>query len=439
MFRPMTTLATGIAALACLAGPVALAADTPVPAGGAPAAAVAPAPAPSAVAPAPAPAAVPNPAPVAATEARKDAPVESKVTGPTFAGFVNLSYNYDLNDPASGMTQMRVYDVHHNSFELNSAHVAMTGAAGDASYAVETDFGHDAAIHKSSGFGQTLSLTATPSGDMIVDKVTGGAPTVDTDVDTFDVQEAYVSFPDPILSMLGLKATVKAGKFVTYEGIEVIESNGNPTISRGYLFGYAEPYTHIGGAMTVTIGSIAVTGGVVNGWDRLIDDNKPKMGLANINIGLGNAGMVNLTGYSGAEGSNAGKKKNSIDLTGVLKVLPMTDLWYQVNYGDEEQLAGGVNKWGGAALEPLIHFSDAWTLGLRGEYFDNKPAGLAYGKGAATFVNATAALGWTFMKNTTMRLEFRHDESASSAPWDDSAGVMHHRTNTLSHELVMTF
>lgn len=359
---------------------------------------------------------------------------EPAVKGPTFAGYVQGSFNYDLNDPASGATFMRVYDAHHNTFSLNNAHVAMTGSIGDVAYTVETDMGHDAAIHRSSGFGVELF---DGTGANVVD---GSGANVDPDVDTFDLQEAYVTFPDPILSKMGLKATMKVGKFVTYEGIEVIESGANPTVTRGSLFGFAEPYTHTGGALTLTFGAIAVSAGLLNGWDRLVDDNDAKMGVLNVNIGLGEkVGMVNLTGYSGAEGSNTGKKKNSLDLTGVLKVLPKTDLWYQVNYGDEEQVAGGVNKWGGAGIQPLFKFSDAFSLGLRLEYFELKAVGAAYGAGSLAVSNATAALGWNFAKGVTTRLEFRHDESGSALPFEDSFGNFRHRANTVTLETIVSF
>src|SRR5437879_4330074 len=58
----------------------------------------------------------------------------------------------------------------------------------------------------------------------------------------FDLEEAYGSYKVP----LGSGLTVKAGKFVTLLGYEVIESPNNLNFSRSFLFGFAIPLTHRG-------------------------------------------------------------------------------------------------------------------------------------------------------------------------------------------------
>ena len=63
------------------------------------------------------------------------------------------------------------------------------------------------------------------------------------DTKPFDLQEAYLSYKVP----LGSGLTVKAGKFVTLLGYEVIESPNNLNFSRSFLFTFAIPLTHVGG------------------------------------------------------------------------------------------------------------------------------------------------------------------------------------------------
>jgi hypothetical protein len=58
----------------------------------------------------------------------------------------------------------------------------------------------------------------------------------------FDLQEAYLSYKIPVGSGL----TVKAGKFVTLLGYEVVESPNNLNFSRSFLFTFATPLTHVG-------------------------------------------------------------------------------------------------------------------------------------------------------------------------------------------------
>ncbi len=80
----------------------------------------------------------------------------------------------------------------------------------------------------------------------------------------FDLLEAYVSGLVPVGSGL----TLKAGKFVTLLGYEVIESPNNLNFSRGYLFALAIPLTHTGGLASYTFTDwFNMTAGVVLGWD----------------------------------------------------------------------------------------------------------------------------------------------------------------------------
>jgi len=61
--------------------------------------------------------------------------------------------------------------------------------------------------------------------------------------------------------------TFTAGKFVTSEGIEVIEGNQDYTVTRGFLFGLAEPYTTTGVKADYQFTKqLDLMLGVVNGW-----------------------------------------------------------------------------------------------------------------------------------------------------------------------------
>lgn len=369
------------------------------------------------------PAAAPAEAAAPAAEAATAAPAAAAEapSGPKISGYVQSSYTYDMNNPLNNVTTYRVYDV-HNSFLLNNAHVALTGSIGKVNYTIETDMGHDAFVHKSAGFGVTAHVpTLTP------DPVSGGTPfttgtqdiSVDPDADIFDVQEAYATFPDPFLALVGIEATVKVGKWATYSGIELIESGSNPTITRGYLFGWAEAWTHVGAAVSVPVGPATITFGVINGWDKIMDNNDAQSGLANVFVNLGDKiGTVNLTGYSGSEDANTGLKKNHVDITGVLKVIPMIDLWWQATYNDQQvyydpttMTGGGVNKNGGATLQPLVKLSDKFTVGLRAEYFEEK----SYAAPGNIWSNGTLCLNWMHAAGIVTRFEFRHDESKNVA------------------------
>src|SRR5436189_4855132 len=127
----------------------------------------------------------------------------------TIGGYIQSSYVYNLNRPTSGLNTNRVFDTEHNSFNLNAAQLKVSKPMGDDNYAFTTKLfaGRDARVIASQG---------TPGA--------GGTPGTN---DEFDVQEAYVTFAMPFLKSL----TLTGGKFVTLEGLEVIETPLNPTFS----------------------------------------------------------------------------------------------------------------------------------------------------------------------------------------------------------------
>ena len=86
----------------------------------------------------------------------------------------------------------------------------------------------------------------------------------------FDLEEAYGAYKVP----LGSGLTVKAGKFVTLLGYEVIESPNNLNFSRSFLFGLAIPFTHVGALLSYSPTEwLTVTAGPVVGWDVAKDNN----------------------------------------------------------------------------------------------------------------------------------------------------------------------
>ena len=90
-----------------------------------------------------------------------------------------------------------------------------------------------------------------------------------------DLQEAYGSYKIPVGSGL----TVKAGKFVTLLGYEVIESPNNLNFSRSFLFSFAIPLTHVGALASYSPHRLAVDHrGPRVGWD-VADDNNDSMSV----------------------------------------------------------------------------------------------------------------------------------------------------------------
>ena len=344
--------------------------------------------------PAPVPAAAPAPEPAAAAAVgevtpppAEPAPAEEPgLAPPTINGYVELGYHLNFsNSKVSEAIPMRVYDPGGNSFALHAAHLALTQKFTDTiSAVVEIDMGRDALAN--SGLVLYPWSTKTQFG--------------------FDVQEAYANWSSGAW-------TLTAGKFVTYQGIEVIEGPLNPTISRGFLFGWAEAFTHTGIKLHYQpIPELNIGVGVVNGWDLIADTNQGKTIIFRAAaFAPTDVFFAALSGSVGPEQpGNSKNQRVSIDLTGAITPSSSFQLWYQGNFGTEKGVATDGKSsatWYGFGLQPVITSGD-FTLGGRVEYFVDKN-GARTGYADGKFFNFTITPGYKLASTFKLRAEFRAD------------------------------
>lgn len=327
---------------------------------------------------------------------------------PKISGYIDTTYGYDFNKPASRTTNMRSFNRKTDTFLLNSVQVAADGTfnEGEAGYRVELDFGTDASVHKSAGTGADAGIginnpaPALPPGAVNYN---------------FDIQEAYLTYKCPNSGV-----QLKAGKFVTFEGIEVIESKDNYTISRGHLFGFAEPYTHVGALTGYAFPKVAdIWIGVVNGWDYHTDNNSGKMFVAKLGLNFGEKFFGAFSFYRGAQKpNNTNDALTSFDSTWFVKPMDMLTIALQQNLGEEENNTiadrdsngtadGGAGHWYGIGIQPKVDFTKMFSLGARYEWFSD----LDGARTAVTHVAQTLSLVPTLNLTETLmaRFEFRHD------------------------------
>jgi len=349
--------------------------------------------------------------------------------GPAISGFVDTQYIYNFDNPLSGMTPLRSYDAQDNNIS-NTAHLAMTGKVGEAaSYTVELDAGSDADVTVADSAGASVVL-----------------------------QEAYLVYAPGKLGF-------KAGKFATYQGIEVIESIANPTISRGFLYGLAEPFTHVGAVATLALEKIDFAFGLVNGWDQVRDVNDEKTWVGKAGFNFGDPLTFTISGYHGAEqadvvgvpaatddpftpidesieilgDSKAGDKRTSVDFTGVTKIIPKVDLWFQANWGYEDNVSGTTDdNWGGFAVEPVINVTEKFFIGARYEYFANSNGSRVGGTDDFSAYNLTLAPGYKLADGVVVRAEVRQDTSNKQVFTDDK-GMPDDSNTTGSVQLSLAF
>jgi hypothetical protein len=338
--------------------------------------------------------------PTAAPAAAEALDAHAKSPGPEIGGHVEAAYHLNLSRPETeDPVVLRSYDFFGgNTFMLHAAHLAIKHSFTDqVSAVIELGGGSDAA---------TNNYTLNAPGNLN---------------SVFDLQEAYATWATPV----GLSIT--AGKFVTYEGIEVIEGPMNPTITRGFLFGLAEPFWHIGAKAHYAIEEIADIGvGVVNGWDQWVDNNDSKTFIFRIGVTPVEEFWAGLSGTVGAERPESNDDvRLSLDLTGGVKAGDMLTINFQANYGQEAgavTLASGEAddaSWFGFGLQPVLTL-DEFSLGARFEYFmDNGGSRTATGITEASgdpadlsVWNLTLTPGYTVDEALQIRAEYRLDSAS---------------------------
>ena len=163
--------------------------------------------------------------------------------------YLQGGYTFNFANPDSGTNEQRIFDQKANTFLLDLAQIQFMKEApvGGVGFKLKVSAGETAKFIHSQGLGN-------PN-------------------DEFDLTEAYVDYVAPLGS--GLK--LRFGKFVTYQGAEVIEARDNYNYSRSFLYNFAVPFTNTGFmagyAFSKAFGPNLY---LVNGWDVTTDNNNGK-------------------------------------------------------------------------------------------------------------------------------------------------------------------
>lgn len=233
----------------------------------------------------------------------------------------------------------------------------------------------------------------------------------------FDLQEAYVSARAPV----GNGPVVKAGKFVTLLGYEVIESPSNLNYSRGYLFTLAIPLTTTGALASYSVTDwLSTQAGLVLGWDRSNTDNAGPSGTGQIAVTPMKDLPLALNFIVGPEISGG---KNPIrwvvDLTGSYTGVKDLTLGFNFDYGwqandvflSSQGLGDKSAQWYGIAGYAAYDVLKDFRLALRQEWFQDVDGVRTATAGGVTLLSTTATLQYNIWKGLFARGEYRHDSA----------------------------
>jgi len=307
--------------------------------------------------------------------------------GITIGGRVEGSLTYSASAPPGNFITGRVFDFEHEDVTLNQVGIFVNKGIDlskfDVGGRMEWIYGGDARLIHSLGLFDHYNDDATP------------------DDEQWDLNQLYgdISF--------GNGFWVRAGKFVTHIGYEVIDPTGNALYSHSFMFGYGIPFTHTG--VQVNWHMNATTDlmlGVTRGWDTSTEDNNDTVdfiGQAKIALDDKSTFIFGFTTGADQPGDND-NWRTLIDLIYTQKIGDNLTIAVNGDFGYETNSTsspeGSDAIWWGATFYAGIKMSDIVTINGRVEYFnDQDGVRLTGAVGGTSLYEATLGLSITPMPN----------------------------------------
>jgi len=330
-------------------------------------------------------------------EAKKNESTLSFFRNVELSGIIDAYYLYNGNKPDAGVgTTGRAFDVSHNNFSLNLAKLTLEK---------KNDLGNRLGFRLDFAFGPTAErIQSVYDRSRVIDGVGFDA--------TKHLLQAYASYVAPV----GKGLTIDFGKFTTPVGAEVIETKDNFNYSRSFLFTYG-PYYHAGvRAKYVANDKVAVTGFLINGWDKLFDNNTGK--TVGFSVGLTPTKKFSLTQtYLGGPENDLTNKgwRNISDTVATVIVNDKVTLLGNFAYTKDRRYINNrltEGNWKGFAGYARFAFTNKIAFSPRFEIFDD-PQGFQTGT-PQTLKGLTFTQEFKLSNNLLSRFEFRRDMSDQS-------------------------
>jgi hypothetical protein len=297
-----------------------------------------------------------------------------------FSGLIDGYYSHNFNNPASGFSTLRNFDVRSRSFAINMLEFSMFHDPEPIGFRLDLGFGRAWEVFHATDPGRPDIVRYFP--------------------------QAYVSVKPKDWG--GFQFDF--GKFVTSAGAELTENNLSWTYGRGYLYTNG-PYYHFGARMTKPLASnFAVGFQLVNGWNNVEDNNSGKtVGFTTAWTGKKVSWFNNY--YVGPEkaGTNDGRR-HFYDT--VLNFSPSGKAAFYVNfdYGRENKAFGDdAAEWVAVGVAGRFQTTERTALTLRYENYKDKDGFITSQSQTLNSFTVTGEYKWA--QGLLSRLEYRRDWS----------------------------
>jgi hypothetical protein len=287
-----------------------------------------------------------------------------KALGINISGFFDAGYTWSSNRPDGQRSfrniSMRYFDQDHNSFNLNFFNLTIEKPEKDwgVGFKIVGDFGRSAALLREATFWGANRFRGFSASDG------GGEPSA-------ELREAFVTTTIPI----GAGLQVKAGKFVTPHGTEILPAPGayNDNISRSYLFNFGIPLTHTGAIFTYPVHKIlTVSAGPVVGWDNVVDNNSAASFMGGFTLTPTDAITFASNVIYGAEQRwKDGPKRTAWSNVLTLKPTDPLTVYVEHTYGREQNATPNLRDatWQGVSAIGSYNWTDRFNTAVRAEWF----------------------------------------------------------------------
>jgi hypothetical protein len=350
----------------------------------------------------------------AAPPARAAAPAAEGALGVLTAGaYVEAFYQWNVNNPANGITNYRGFDNRHNAATLANAALDASWRKGPVSGQVTLQIGHTPNTYY-------LAEPASPGAS--------GAGEASGPTTWKYLQQANVGYRAPV----GRGLLVQAGLFTSPVGYESLAVKDNWHWSRSNLF-FGLPFYHTGARASYELDDRwTLTASVFNGWNSVVDNNRDKSVVLEVGFRPFEAVRGHLLYFGGVErpeGAPEGQPWRhdldafvQADLGERFAVIAHTNVGFEPN-------AYGTSAWVAFAASGRYRAADWLFFALRGDYFRERAGRGGAGRAAPIFwpgdwvSSATATADLRPADGLSVRLEYRHDHADVAMFFRGEVGV----------------